>query len=192
MTDRQAPAPSPDAVRQRHPRARERTRRRTACRGGAGAGCGRCAGGSRKRVRRLGRKGTRGAAARPASARPASARLPCAGLPSAAWERRDHTQPSRPFERECGHGRSLTGDHWQGRLSRSLARGVQGQPPPPTPGPTLHAHERSHAWGTDKASRLMMPSASHLSMHACASALCMHVLTLRLQLRMESGHNAAV
>jgi hypothetical protein len=153
-------------VRQRHPRPRGRTRRRTCCRGGAGTGCGCCAGGGQKRIRCsgqacIGQAATRGAAI-------------------GAWERRDH---GRPFERECGHGRSLTrrsldrrsvaGPAITGRDICPAAQlgGCRGGPPSP-PRPRLHAHERSHAWGMDKASRLMRPHHIRACMHVHVQHAC--------------------
>jgi hypothetical protein len=175
MTDKApAPAPSPGAGRQRHYRARGRT-----CRGGEGlAGEG--------QARAVG--AARGSAARRPQRDARSARLPRAGLPSARWR---GAITARSWMR-CRAGR-LSASEGTGDLLPAITGRVQGcrGGPPCPPRPRLHAHERSHAWGMDKvsrlmkASRLMMPLASHLSMHASASASCMHVLTLRLQL-MES------
>ncbi len=159
----------PGPVRQRHPRARGRTRRRTACREGQARAAGAGAGGQ-KRVR----FGGQAAAKERAVQRPGLRRPGCAGLPSAerpdrpiarwmpgrlrSWMRlrRARVRARAISDRRSRDRRSLAGP---AITDRDICPAVQGRPPPLPPAQgSMHTEAPMHG-----PSRLMMPSASHLS-----------------------------
>ncbi len=81
-----------------------------------------------------------------------SARLPRAGLPSAHGRGRSVAITARPGSAE---------------IATVRLGAISGRRP------KFHEYERSHGWGMDKATRLMMPLASHLTHHLQRARMCL-------------------